>query len=40
MSVLALSELLGKAVRDPGGAVCGRVREIAIAPQEHPTSVG
>ena len=39
MSVLALSELLGAVVRDPSGSVRGRVREIAIAPQEHATRV-
>ena len=39
MSVLALSELLGAAVRDPSGSVRGRVREIAITPQEHATRV-
>jgi CBS domain-containing protein/sporulation protein YlmC with PRC-barrel domain len=39
MSVVALSELLGAAVRDSSGSVRGRVREIAVAPQEHPTRV-
>jgi magnesium transporter len=39
MSVVALSELLGASVRDASGAVCGRVREIAIAPQDHPTRI-
>jgi magnesium transporter len=39
MSVVALSELLGAAVRDPSGAVRGRVREIAVAPQDHLTRV-
>jgi CBS domain-containing protein len=39
MSVVALSELLGAAVRDPSGAVRGRVREVAIAPQDHATRV-
>ncbi len=39
MSVVALSELLGAAVRDVSGSVQGRVREIAVAPQEHPTRV-
>ncbi len=39
MSVVALSELLGASVRDATGAVCGRVREIAVAPQDHPTRV-
>src|SRR5260370_127871 len=33
MSLVALSELLGAAVRDPSGAVRGRVREVAIAPR-------
>jgi magnesium transporter len=39
VSVVALSELLGAAVRDASGAVRGRVREIAVAPQDHPTRV-
>jgi magnesium transporter len=39
VSVVALSELLGASVRDASGAVCGRVREIAVAPQDHPTRV-
>lgn len=39
MSLVALSELLGAAVRDPSGTVRGRVREIAVAPQDHPTRV-
>lgn len=39
MSAVALSELLGAAVRDASGAVRGRVRELAIAPQDHPTRV-
>src|SRR3954447_17757230 len=39
MSVVALSELLGASVRDASGAVRGRVREIAIAPQDHPTRI-
>ena len=39
MSLVALSELLGAAVRDPTGAVRGRVREVAIAPQDHSTRV-
>src|SRR3954463_245963 len=39
MSVVALSELLGATVRDASGAVRGRVREIAIAPQDHPTRI-
>jgi CBS domain-containing protein/sporulation protein YlmC with PRC-barrel domain len=39
MSVVALSELLGAPVRDATGAVRGRVREIAVAPQDHPTRV-
>src|SRR5262245_49249783 len=39
MSVVALSELLGAAVRDSSGSVRGRVREIAVAPQDHPTRV-
>src|SRR3954464_7691936 len=39
MSVVALSELLGASVRDASGAVRGRVREIAVAPQDHPTRI-
>jgi magnesium transporter len=39
MSIVALSELLGASVRDANGTVRGRVREIAIAPQDHPTRV-
>src|SRR5437870_12338906 len=39
MSIVALSELLGAPVRDSSGSVRGRVREIAVAPQEHPTRV-
>jgi flagellar motility protein MotE (MotC chaperone)/sporulation protein YlmC with PRC-barrel domain len=39
MSLVALSELLGATVRDATGTVRGRVREIAIAPQDHPTQI-
>jgi sporulation protein YlmC with PRC-barrel domain/CBS domain-containing protein len=39
MALVALSELLGATVRDASGAVTGRVREIAVAPQEHPTRI-
>lgn len=39
MSVVALSEMLGATVRDGSDAVRGRVREIAVAPQDHPTRV-
>jgi magnesium transporter len=39
MSVVALSELLGATVRDATGAVRGRVREVAIAPQDHLTRI-
>jgi sporulation protein YlmC with PRC-barrel domain len=39
MSLVALSELLGAAVRDPSGAVKGRVREVAVTPQDHSTRV-
>jgi magnesium transporter len=39
MSILALSDALGTAVRDARGSVCGRIREIAVEPQEHPTRV-
>jgi magnesium transporter len=34
MLTLALSELLGATVYDPSGAATGRVREVALAPQE------
>lgn len=34
MSTLALTELLGQTVIDAAGAVCGRVREVALTPQE------
>jgi len=39
MSVVALSELLGAPVRDASGAITGRVREVAVTPQDHPTRV-
>jgi sporulation protein YlmC with PRC-barrel domain len=39
MSIVALSELLGAGVRDTNGTVCGRVREVALAPQDHPARV-
>ena len=39
MSIVALSELLGASVRDASGTVRGRVREVAIAPEDHPTRV-
>src|SRR2546422_8506375 len=39
MSLVALSELLGATVRDATGTVRGRVRDIAIAPQDHPTRI-
>ena len=39
MSLVALSELLGASVRDASGSVRGRVREIAVAPQDHPTRI-
>jgi sporulation protein YlmC with PRC-barrel domain/CBS domain-containing protein len=39
MSLVALSELLGATVRDASGTVRGRVREVAIAPQDHPTRI-
>lgn len=39
MSLVALSDLLGATVRDATGTVRGRVHEIAIAPQDHPTRV-
>jgi flagellar motility protein MotE (MotC chaperone)/sporulation protein YlmC with PRC-barrel domain len=39
MSIVALSELLGATVRDATGTVRGRVRDIAITPQDHLTHV-
>lgn len=39
MSLVALSELIGAPVRDAAGVAAGRVREIAVAPQDHPTRV-
>jgi magnesium transporter len=39
MSLVALSELLGATVRDATGSVRGRVRELAVAPQDHPTRI-
>ncbi len=39
MSLVALSELLGATVRDATGTVRGRVREVAVVPQDHPTAV-
>jgi len=38
MSAVALSELLGRPVYDPAGR-CGRVRELALTPQEDPSRV-
>ena len=39
MALVALSELLGAVVRDPRGAMTGRVRDLAVVPQEHATRV-
>ena len=39
MSTVALSELLGVPVLEPGGRVRGRVREIAMCPQEDPIRI-
>src|SRR5262245_56437459 len=39
MSIVALSELLGATVRDDSGAARGRVREVAVNLQDHPTRV-
>ena len=39
MSLVALSELLGATVRDGSGVVRGKLREVTIAPQDHPTRV-
>jgi len=39
MSLVALSEMLNAPVRDADGVVRGRVREVAVTPQDHPTRV-
>jgi magnesium transporter len=39
MALVALSELIGAVVRDPSGATAGRVRDLAVAPQEQATRV-
>src|SRR5271168_3807868 len=39
MTTLALSELLGATVYDPSGAFSGRVREVALAPQEDRSKI-
>jgi sporulation protein YlmC with PRC-barrel domain len=39
VSLVALSELLGANVRDAVGTARGRVRDVAVAPQDHPTRV-
>ena len=39
MALLALSELLGTPVLDSTGAASGRVREVALCPQEDPARV-
>ena len=39
MAPLALSELLGTTVYDSTGALCGRVREVGLAPQEDRSRV-
>ncbi len=39
MPLLALSELLGSPVYDASGAKVGRVREVAVVPQEDPNGV-
>lgn len=39
MANVALTELLGAPVVDPSGAVAGRVRGLAIAPQEDPVRI-
>ena len=40
ISVIALSELLGAPVRDAEGHLIGRVDDLALAPEEHPTCIG
>lgn len=39
MSIVTLSELLGASVRDATGTLRGRVREVAVVPEEHLTHV-
>src|SRR5205814_8580836 len=39
MANVALTELLGAPVVDPSGAVAGRVRGLAISPQEDPARI-
>src|SRR5260370_2591826 len=39
MATVSLSELLGSTVYDASGATSGRVREVALAPQEHRSRV-
>ena len=39
MATISLSELLGSTVYDGSGAVSGRVREVALAPQEDRSRV-
>src|SRR5215471_3400106 len=39
MSLVALSEILGANVRDAAGTVRGRVRELAVERQDHPTRI-
>ena len=39
MSTIALSELLGSMVYDSTGAASGRVREVALAPQEDRSKI-
>jgi magnesium transporter len=39
VSLVALSELLGANVRDADGTAQGRVRDVAVAPQDHTTRI-
>jgi magnesium transporter len=39
MATVSLSEILGSTVYDASGAACGRVREVALAPQEDSSRV-
>lgn len=39
MAIVALTELLGTPVYDTSGGQCGRVRELALAPQEDPAHI-
>ena len=40
ISVIALSEILGASIRDAEGRFVGRLDDLALAPEEHPTRIG